>query len=60
LDKLILETDSPYLAPVPYRGKRNESAYLRYIADELSSIFMLGSHEIAEITTRNAKALFKI
>jgi TatD DNase family protein len=60
LNKLILETDSPYLAPVPYRGKRNESAYLRYIADELSSIFMLGSHEIAEITTRNAKALFGI
>lgn len=60
LNNLILETDSPYLAPVPYRGKRNESAYLRYIADELSSIFMLGSHEIAEITTRNAKALFEI
>ena len=60
LNNLILETDSPYLAPVPYRGKRNESAYLRYIADELSSIFMLGSHEIAEITTRNAKALFGI
>lgn len=60
LNKLILETDSPYLAPVPYRGKRNESAYLRYITDELSSLFMIGSHEIAEITTRNAKALFGI
>lgn len=60
LNKLILETDSPYLAPVPYRGKRNESAYLRYITDELSSLFMIGSHEIAEITTRNAKALFRI
>lgn len=60
LDKLILETDSPYLAPVPYRGKRNESSYLRHIADEMSNIFMLGSHEIAEITSQNAKSLFKI
>jgi TatD DNase family protein len=56
--KLILETDSPYLAPLPYRGKRNESAYLRFVADELSSILMLGSREIAEITTQNAKSLF--
>jgi len=60
LNKLILETDSPYLAPVPYRGKRNESAYLRYIADELSGLLMMGSREIAEITTRNAQTLFKI
>ena len=58
LNKIILETDSPYLAPVPYRGKRNESAYLRFVADELSSILMLGSREIAEITTQNAKSLF--
>lgn len=60
LDKLILETDSPYLAPVPHRGKRNESAYLRYISDELSNIFMIGSHEIASITTQNAQTLFKL
>jgi TatD DNase family protein len=60
LSKLILETDSPYLAPVPHRGKRNESAYLRYIVDELSTIFMLGSHEIASITTQNAKTLFRL
>jgi TatD DNase family protein len=60
LEKLILETDAPYLAPVPYRGKRNESSYLRYIADELSSIFMVGTHEIATITTQNAKMLFNL
>ena len=60
LDRIVLETDAPYLAPVPFRGKRNESAYLRFIADELSSIFMLGSREIAEKTTQNAKTLFKL
>lgn len=60
LDKLILETDAPYLAPVPFRGKRNESAYLRYVADELSSIFMIGTNEIANITTQNAKMLFNL
>ena len=55
---LVLETDSPYLAPVPFRGKRNESAYLVYIVNKLSDIYGLPPEKIAEITTHNANELF--
>jgi TatD DNase family protein len=55
---LVLETDSPYLAPVPHRGKRNESAYIRIIAEKLSDIYRMPTEKIAEITTRNAKEIF--
>ncbi|MGZ2371330.1 TatD family hydrolase [Ancylomarina sp. YFZ004] len=57
---LILETDSPYLAPTPKRGKRNESAYVALIAEKLAEIHNLSLLEITEITSRNAKSLFKI
>ena len=60
LKNLILETDSPYLAPVPFRGKRNESKYLTKIAEKIAQIKNMTINEIAEITTANAKKLFHI
>tara|TARA_B100001142_G_scaffold304100_1_gene331913 strand:+ start:32 stop:625 length:594 start_codon:yes stop_codon:yes gene_type:complete len=57
---LILETDAPYLAPTPYRGKRNESKYIINIAEKLSEIKGISLEEVATITTSNAKNLFKI
>jgi TatD DNase family protein len=59
LEYVVLETDAPYLAPVPFRGKRNESAYIRNILEALSDIRRLGKNELAEITTTNARRLFK-
>ena len=59
LEYLVLETDAPYLAPVPFRGKRNESAYIRNILEALSDIRRIGKNELAEITTANARRLFK-
>ena len=58
LDEIVLETDSPYLAPTPHRGKRNESAYIPLIADKLSDVFEISEKEIARITTENAVRLF--
>jgi len=60
LKNIVLETDSPYLAPTPYRGKRNESSYLIYIVDKLSEIYGVENHEIASVTTNNAKELFNL
>lgn len=60
LDRVILETDAPYLAPVPHRGKRNESAYVSLVADKLASIKQLPVAEIAEQTSRNAQTLFRL
>jgi TatD DNase family protein len=60
LDNIVLETDSPFLAPVPYRGKRNESGYIVYIAERIAQIKNLNISEVAEITTRNASQLFKL
>lgn len=60
LNKIILETDAPYLAPVPYRGKRNEPAYIINIAEKLSDIFNISIEKIANITSSNAESLFKI
>lgn len=59
-DRVILETDSPYLAPVPCRGKRNESAYIKYINARLSEIFGISQEEVARITTANSATLFNI
>ncbi|MEZ5172643.1 MAG: TatD family hydrolase [Bacteroidia bacterium] len=59
-DYLVLETDAPYLSPVPYRGKRNESSYIRQVLDFLSEDRMIGKAELAEITTRNALKLFAL
>lgn len=60
LKHIILETDSPYLPPVPYRGKRNESSYLLRIAEKLTEIYGVSLKEIAARTTENARELFKI
>ncbi len=60
LEKIILETDSPYLAPVPYRGKRNEPGYLSEIIKKLSEIYHKTKEEITETTTKNAYRLFEI
>ncbi|MCE5315218.1 MAG: TatD family hydrolase [Armatimonadota bacterium] len=57
-DRLLVETDCPYLSPVPYRGKRNEPAYVRYVLEEVARVKGMTVEELAEITTRNAKALF--
>ncbi|NHF58429.1 TatD family hydrolase [Flavobacteriaceae bacterium TP-CH-4] len=60
LEHIVLETDAPYLAPMPFRGKRNESSYLLHVARKLSDIYNKDIEEIAEITTRNSKAVFGI
>lgn len=60
LEKIVLETDSPYLAPVPHRGKRNESGYLDLVAGKLVDIYGKDFSEIDRITTENALQLFKI
>ena len=60
LQKLVLETDAPYLAPTPYRGKRNEPKYVENIAQKLSEIYNVSLQEVAETTTKNAKLLFNI
>lgn len=59
LDKIVLETDSPYLAPVPYRGKRNESSYLDLVVVKLVNIYKIDFAEIDRITTENAMKMFK-
>ena len=58
LDRIVLETDSPYLAPAPYRGKRNESSYLSIIASKLSEIYNLDVSEISRITKQNSNEIF--
>jgi TatD DNase family protein len=60
MDYLILETDAPYLAPVPYRGKRNEPKYIPLIAQRLAEVKDTSVEEVANITTSNAKRLFKL
>lgn len=60
VDRIVLETDSPYLAPVPFRGKRNESAYLVKTAEKLSDIYGLPLETIARTTTENALRVFKV
>lgn len=59
LDDLVLETDAPYLAPAPHRGKRNEPAYTRLVADKLSDIFGVSGEEVDRITTANALNIFE-
>jgi TatD DNase family protein len=58
MEHVFLETDAPYLAPVPFRGKRNEPAYLKYVVEKLEAIKKIGAEEIASITTMNAEKLF--
>jgi len=57
---IVLETDSPYLAPTPYRGKRNESSYITQVVEKLAIIYELTFREIAEITTQNSKDIFGV
>lgn len=60
LQHIVLETDSPYLAPAPHRGKRNESAYTILVAEKLATLYQVPVEEIARITTENARAVFGI
>ena len=60
LDKLVLETDSPYLTPVPFRGKTNYPAYVKYVAEEIANLRAMPVEELIGITTENAERLFKI
>lgn len=60
LEHLVLETDSPYLTPVPFRGKPNESSYLVYIAQKLADLKQVSLHEIAEVTTQNSRMVFGV
>ncbi len=59
LKHIVLETDSPYLAPKPFRGKRNESSYLRVIAEKVASLYDVSIEEVAKITTQNAIEVFQ-
>jgi TatD DNase family protein len=59
LEHVVLETDSPYLSPVPFRGKRNESSYILNILEKLSDIYEVSIDKIASITTENSKSIFK-
>jgi TatD DNase family protein len=60
LQHIVLETDSPYLAPVPHRGKRNESSYTLLVAQKLAEIYGVSVEEIANITTENSKVIFGV
>ena len=60
LKHIVLETDSPYLSPIPFRGKRNESSYIVNVVDKLAQIYNLSVNDIAAITTENSKAIFGI
>ena len=60
LDKILLETDAPYLAPVPFRGKLNSPAYLKYIAQEIANLKEIDVEEIKKQTTINAQKIFGI
>ena len=60
LERILLETDAPYMAPVPHRGKRNESRWMRFVADKLAEVYSTTPETIIEVTTQNAQALFDL
>ncbi|MGE7271797.1 TatD family hydrolase [Brevibacillus panacihumi] len=60
LDRLLIETDCPYLTPHPFRGKRNESGYVRYVCEEMANLHGLSYEEMAKITSDNARRLFRL
>lgn len=60
IDRIVLETDAPWLSPVPMRGRRNESAYIPYINDKIASVLGIAPSEVSAITDRNAKQIFGI
>lgn len=59
-DRLLIETDCPYLTPAPFRGKRNEPSYVKYIAEQIAELREISFEELAELTTENAKKVFRI
>ncbi|MGB5395463.1 MAG: TatD family hydrolase, partial [Lutimonas sp.] len=60
LKHIVLETDAPYLSPVPYRGKRNESSYLSLVCKKVAELYNLSEEEVAQITTENSRKIFNI
>jgi len=60
LKHIVLETDSPYLTPVPHRGKRNESSYLKYVAEKVADLHQMSVEEVAAVTTANSKIVFGV
>ncbi len=60
LDHMVLETDAPYLTPVPFRGKRNESSYLKYVVQKLAGVKEVTAEQVAAVTTANAQKIFNI
>src|SRR2546428_10246231 len=60
LDRILVETDSPYLTPAPHRGKRNEPTYVRHVAEKIAELHGLSPQEVEEVTTQNTKRLFRI
>jgi len=57
---MVLETDAPFLAPVPHRGRRNEPAYVRHVAEKLAEVKGVPLEEVARVTTENARRLFRL
>jgi len=60
LERMLIETDAPFLTPVPFRGKRNEPSYVRFVADSIAQLKGIDAKEVARVTTRNAQSLFQI
>ena len=60
INKIVLETDDPYLPPVPYRGQRNEPAHITKVAEKIAEIYSVTTEEVCKITSNNAKSLFKL
>lgn len=60
LENIVLETDSPYLAPAPFRGKRNESSYITYVCKKVSELYGISEEEVASITTQNSEEIFSV
>ena len=60
MDKILIETDAPYLAPQPVRGKRNEPIYVKHVAEKIAQIKNTSIKEVADTTTVNAERLFKL
>ena len=60
LEQIVLETDCPYLAPEPFRGKRNQSSYIRYVAEKLAEIKGITAEEVIAVTEENAKKMYRL
>lgn len=60
LERILLETDCPYMAPEPYRGKRNSSLYLPYVVQKIAEIKGVSEQEVADITQQNAKSMYRL